>query len=472
MKAVLKVFNLIFTAICGAVCAIILSKSTTFIRIEAGVKVTPEVVEGLDLNKMLGGGTSEETPKEGEGQAIYGLVTREGEGEQSNPVEQVDILSKLDFNAVLKDVIGDDGLDIKIPVQISQGSVFESAKYKDADAAVLGEWVEKNVYGDALKGIEEKMSELAVKLKKNIIDAVTNIVKEVAGDLVNDFITGLDLGDVDNEALAEQVNEIVDMLTSGEDVTVDEVVDKVGEAVTELYGDSLTPEQQEDIENQIEELLGDYVDEEGNIQNVDEILESLLDEMGGLDGLTGGGTTGGDTSGSDTSSQPSEMVHREGEKDDALANKVVSTLMAKISGVLQNPDYYPMIQQILSYCAIGSYVLAGIFAILGLFFFVKVFARKKCYVKAIWRVLFVLIMFVPFILGPVVSYGLKFGLPYILKFAGSYIPASFASVAGSLNIGIMTIFFYPGIAAAVMFVLFIIYAIIKGKYKRSLKKIR
>lgn len=250
-KAVVKIFNLIFLGASALSLAMFATKD--FVALDVTYPITKDfVVEKLD--------------------GKFG-----------------DNIKREDLEEAFKD-----GVELKINVSITANSLFESISNKTAVTQSLKDSITRTAEG-AVDALHDPLNTVVEKVAKNM---AKQQAEQSIKDQISHFNTGSSSSDelydkyVTDEDLTNLTDNVYDALT-GEDATVDKVVDAMASDINDILGKmseepgfegaTFDPnsEQGQEIKDSITEALDEFglIDSEGKINDPDTAMAIIINKM-------------------------------------------------------------------------------------------------------------------------------------------------------------------------------------------------
>jgi len=394
-------------------------------------------------------------------------------------------VSKSEFNEIevdgkkvkLSDMISDEKVTIPLAVDLTLKDLVEIST---KDENKVQEFVTKEIIEDLIKGVME--DESMVKLINSIAEKIAKVAAKVAlktaifenmtdpNEKTDEYLNSVGLNDEYVDTKVEDVfNALKEEGASVESVTsviidvANDAIAKMNEAREGADIPEITPEQQADLEKQIEQKMSEVglVDSDGNLLPVDEAILSfiagILPDVPAEDGGEG-------------ESSSIVLHHYASTGDDAKKQQATKEIAEKLAALI-NKSLTDVLQVkyviIISRVALGVIIASmAMWAGLLIFALFKTFSKKKPY---IYMGPFFWITFVAFTLVQLVLGGLPVILTNFLPAVTKVLPEQAASVMTHLELNLRSSFTTSLICAAVLICVGIVYAIVGHKVKKQYK---
>lgn len=445
MKLVIRIFNIIYLALCAVACVTIFTAPT--LAIGGGVSLTKDATTSL----------------------LYEKVKDSFEG-----MTQEEFKECLDFGD--KDALALD-FNLSIPA-----NVIINYKDKANTEAVIKDQVQPFIDNmvTKLEPSINKLAEKAIKkqakqpLKESITDQIkarndTFDMSQLAGvGITDEYIDGF-IDDV-VEILFEGGNEMDDIFDVVEE-RIDEICEMLhdnGVAGFEVINEELIDSMSDQVENGIEDALKEagFCDEDGNLLFVDEYLCKLLDGEINI----GGGSSEDGEKGEEPEDKKTikfnALTPEEEQRKKEAHDKLVDKITEKLWEPIQKLDIPGKVEQFGQYGLYALFALAAPWLVFAIITFVKTLLRKRIGAKP-W------IVFVFSFLSLILGVGITIASTILLPKLTGMIPNIPQDIAGLLNgasLSIKTCAFVSSILYLVMIPFSIVYVVFRKKYKKQLKK--
>lgn len=387
----------------------------------------------------------------------------------------------------LKEIIPVEGEEINVTLQFGASYLFKSfAAFFGKDESLAKELVDQNV-DHAVDQLAPRISTITKKVVKSV---AKQTVKSEVKSQVKEFLKNSGEGsDYDDDAVIEEklqelgfedsyVDEKMDELIESfykEDATVDSVTQDVMNTVDEMYeefqkntagnaeydGFELSDADKEEIKQNVEDVLSELADENGNI-NPDDIINKFL--QGGDIGDIIGGMTGGKESGS-LGHSPLALVAdapaSEGEPSDQ------NTESTDLTGTLRALVHQYIPSEVYQYVSIALMAMAGLM-------FVSIIPWVYILVKLLVKLIKkdsnpTVKLALPIWLGWL-FFLILVALPNIVMMflpAMSFLPADVLATLADLSLSVTSITWITTISAILCFAISIFYIVMRRQFKKG-----
>lgn len=360
------------------------------------------------------------------------------------------------------------------------------------------------VGGDPMGDTEELISEKADSIGNAIVPVVRSTVQQVAettlvevvrtevSDIANDkakqmiadAIPGisdeesqaiLDEAQINDEYFAEKSEAALDLLNSGSanveavqdfaNDTVSEVYDKLRSTGREEFSDlTLDDETKQEVNEIVEENIGELTDEEGNL-TMDEIVDRILIEIGGSIGGSAGDGSASAEEGIALLSASSRAAAADGTSSSASsASEAEQQISSAVANYIRTAIVNESSVTIFFYVMIGFIVLTGISMLAWLYLLLKVFFKGFSMNPAVkLKVPILFLGWLPFLVFFLIPTAGMIAVNALGGFGA--IISELSMIAGA---SFMTSGLFAFIAAVALVIIFIPYGIIRKQLKLEL----
>lgn len=389
--------------------------------------------------------------------------------ENSEGIFTDDMLSSL--SVTREDLFAAGPLTVEADVQIKNSMLLDVWKSEDPKAFVSESFINPNVNAlvDQLEPSFIPIAKSAAKgaVKTIVEDELKKTIAGNGGDLYDTLKAANP--ELTSEKLSEDIGKVIDVLLS-EDATVDSVsealVDKFNVYNVALGGEEKTAEE---MKNEMLPTLEEYnlVDEDGKINDIDEVIALLLD------GFLGTGSDEGSGDDSDPEKAIANMLRRaNADAEDPDENAISAKLKQFVNEKLDDSTR-ELIALAMKGCGIALAVFMVGWAIKLLQTILCLF-RKKPYVRTeLIGIIAGIVQFILALISGLVLVAFKFnliGMASSLPVVGDIVAKLPFLADGSSSLVFMFSAFIPGILCVVNLIYSIFYGIAKRKFKREYRK--
>lgn len=418
---------------------------------------------------------------------LEGLIGTEDNGEYPDgSAENTEGSGDID----LKEIIGDEGVEIKISISLKATDVFAAL---GSPASAFKKVVNDNVE----KIVNELMPTLNAIAKKTVKTVAKQEVKKEVHNQVKDYLANKsdattkpeeveqkleDLGFTD-DYISEKTDKLIDDLfeDNGEPKTVDSITESVMETVDEVYDMfkenskdkeefkdfqdiELKEEDRDQIEDAIRDVVEELADENGNI-DPNELIAQLLNKF--LNGDTENEDENGQNYYAISAMAISSAEEKGSDRDSEEASateELVANLRAKIDEMLP--------EEIIGYLGYSFYAIFALIVlsmIPWLYVIIKLIVKFATHkgnttVKLKWPIWFGWLFFLLFAGIPSLAVSIL-NMRSIL----AMLPEEIVTLLGGLKISFFSISLISAVCALCLFAISIYYMVVRSQIKKAKK---
>ena len=379
LKKKIAICNLIISVLC--VLSILAYFVMPFWKVELSLTVNADTFETV-MGDMMPNSNSDENSDE-ENSDEEGMSFKSGNKIAMLASDSNATLSSEEemMKEMINDIVGEDGITLSISLELKTADLLGSLSGDSTEAVetMLGNIIENLVdtiyepMTQIISGTTKAMAKMAVKT------SVHESIKSAFGDEkseeeINEILTEAGITD---EYIDSSLEDIMNKLNSGvavEDISKD-VVDMVDDAMGKLEAMSkkypefedmkLSKEDKEDFRTELEEMLMELANEEGEI-NLEEVLADLLLQAMEESENSGEGEYDYEDEGSAviapvkvaytaSSSDSGDSADNAGSSLDQLKTKIRDMIMEELGADEETVEMIAMLMQILSYVILFTF---------------------------------------------------------------------------------------------------------------------